>query len=141
MSKSVFEMERTNVMVEFNIIGDIFDTDIITHRLSIQPNEHWMKGDKVKDKDIERVDTCWTVHTEYEESIDINEQLKKILNILIPKLNELKEVQSAYNLEYRFCIIINIENNEKPAMYINGEMIKFVYEINAEIDFDLYIYS
>lgn len=141
MKKSFFEMDKTNVMIEFNITGNAFNPEIITQKLLIQPDEFWMKGDKIESKNITRGDTCWTIDTGYKESLDINEQLKKLIDILNPKSSELKELKCIYGLEYRFCIVINIENNEKPVMCINSETIRLADKIGAEIDFDLYIYS
>ncbi len=78
MGKSFFEMDKTNVMVEFNIIGDTFNPDIVTQKLIINPTEIWIKGEQIKDKDLYRKHTLWSKATKYEESLDINDQLKTI---------------------------------------------------------------
>lgn len=44
------------------------------------------------------------------------------------------------NLEYIFGIVVNVENNEKPAMYFNIKFIEFANNINAEFYIDLYVY-
>lgn len=46
-----------------------------------------------------------------------------------------------YNVTYRIDIVINIENSEKPAIFLDTRIIDFTHSINEEIDFDLYIYS
>jgi len=38
-------------------------------------------------------------------------------------------------------IVIEIENNDKPAMYLQKNIIDFSSSIDAEIQFDLYVYS
>ncbi|QCT01008.1 hypothetical protein E6C60_0283 [Paenibacillus algicola] len=40
-----------------------------------------------------------------------------------------------------FMIVINIENNDKPAVYLESDTIHFASEIGASINFDYYIYS
>jgi hypothetical protein len=40
-----------------------------------------------------------------------------------------------------FVIVIQVENNEKPAMHLESRFIDFASSIGAEVDFDLYIYS
>lgn len=37
MGKSIFDMDKTNVKVEFNIIGDTFSPDYVTQKLKINP--------------------------------------------------------------------------------------------------------
>jgi hypothetical protein len=53
-------------------------------------------------------------------------------------LNELRE---RYNLSYTIGIVPKIENNEKPALYFERNIIDFAHEIKAVIDIDIYIYS
>lgn len=141
MGKSIFEMNKTNVKVEFNIVGDTFNPDIVTQRLEIVPTEVWIKGEQIKGKDLYRKHTLWSMSTEYEESLDINDQLKVVLSVLTPKTSDLVELRSTLGVEFRFCVVINIEDNEKPAMSLDTETIRFLNEISAEIEFDLYIYS
>ena len=141
MVGSIFEIDKTNVKVELNIIGDTFNSDNVTQKLKIQPTDVWIKGEQIKDKDLYRKHTLWCTSTEYEESYDINDQLKAIINILTPKIDDLKNLKDTLGVEYKFCVVINIENNEKPVMYFNTDTIRFLDEIKAEIEFDLYIYS
>ena len=55
------------------------------------------------------------------------------------KTEELNQLQKKYDLEYLF--VIEIVNDEKPAMYLEKNMIDFSSLIQAEIQFDLYIVS
>lgn len=52
----------------------------------------------------------------------------------------LKKLEMESNLEYIFGIVVNVENNEKPAMYFNIKFIEFANHINAEFYIDLYVY-
>lgn len=133
-------MQKTNVKVEFRIIGDDFNPNTITEKLLIKPNEFWVRGEKIKNKNITRKYNCWVVGTGYEESNDINHQLQKISKLIKNKKNDLKKLKDIYDLIYRFDIIINIENNEKPAVYLNNDIIELANDIKAEFDFDLYIF-
>jgi len=141
MAKTFFELSKTNVMVEFRILGHEFVPEVITSELSIIPNETWVKGDKINDRDITRQYSCWILSTGYIESLDINDQIKEIINKLLIKNDKLVEIKKKYNVIYRIDVVINIENNEKPAIYLNSDIIEFAYSIGAEFDFDLYIYS
>lgn len=128
-------------MVEFKIIGDSFDEKIINQKLSILPSEYWRKGDIIKECSHLREYTCWTLSTGYEESLDINIQLTKVVDKLYPKSNILLELSQELNVQYRIDIVINIENNGKPIIYFNNKNIAFANAIHSEIGVDLYIYS
>lgn len=136
-------MKKTNIKVKFNITGNDFEPNHLTEKLKIKPTKIWRKGDKVENrkKDIKRKFNCWFLGTEYENSYDINNQLKKIVNIIKNKKSELNELRNSMNLEYMFEIVINIENNETPAVYLDSYMIEFANSIKAEFDFDIYVFS
>ncbi|WP_037282842.1 DUF4279 domain-containing protein [Saccharibacillus sacchari] len=133
-------MERTNVKVEFSIFGEQFDPKILTQTLLITPTRTWFKGDPIR-KDLVRKETCWEIATEYEESFDINDQIDKIKGLIQDQKDQIVQLIKQNNLECKFEVVINIENNIKPAMYLNKDTIKFIYDLGAEIDFDLYLYS
>ena len=88
-----------------------------------------------------RLETIWELGTDYEESLDINKQLNLVVNQLEDKGSELKRLKQKYDLVYRFFIVIQIENNEKPVMFLDSSFIHFANLIGAEVEFDLYIYS
>lgn len=133
-------MDKTSVRVEFRILGDNFDPNKITSELGINPNKQWTVGDKGKISNKIMECSCWEICTDYEESLDINNQLKKIIDVVKTKKQKLVEIKKQYSLEYIFGIIIRIENNMSPAVYINIEDIELASEIKAEFDFDIYIY-
>lgn len=133
-------MGKTNIKVEFRILGEDFNPDSITDKLTIKPNYQWINGDRIENKASIRKYSCWAIHTEYEESYDVNDQLNKVMSMINKRKLELIELKKVYDIEYRFDIIVNIENNEKPAIYLNSDTIEFANDIKAEFDFDLYIF-
>jgi hypothetical protein len=128
-------------MVEFIMSGDKLDSNGVTEKLKIKPSKSWKKGEDIEGRKIKRIDNCWIINTNYKETYDINEQLFKIVKLLKDKKNILKELTNVYELEYFFEIVINVENNETPAIYFNKEFIKFTNDIEAEFEIDMYIYS
>ncbi|WP_038705407.1 DUF4279 domain-containing protein [Planococcus sp. PAMC 21323] len=135
-------------MAYFSIVGNHFQPEKITEELAIQPTETHVKGDIIKKTSTTTssgtrrwVETDWTLSTGYQESPDINDQLKPLLRSLEGKEKNLIRLKEEYELTYIFMIVIEIENNEKPAMYFEKDIINFASTIDAEIQFDLYIYS
>ncbi|WP_432664493.1 DUF4279 domain-containing protein [Wukongibacter baidiensis] len=130
----------TNVNVEFVITGELFNPKHITQQLNIHPTVEWIKGDKAPNGKIARSYTCWCYGVGVEESIDINDQLVKILGILNPKRQILKEMKKEYDVEYLVLITIKIEDDIKPIMSIKSPIIEMMSDIDSEFDIDLYIY-
>ncbi|PFB26115.1 hypothetical protein COJ27_22525 [Bacillus cereus] len=135
-------------MAYFSITGDIFPVEVITEALSIEPTSTYKKGDVVAKRDnpnlvstkiIYRKETDWTLSTGYQESYDINNQLHVILKSLEGKTEQLKHLKKKYSLQFLLMVVIQVENNESPAMYLQKNIIDFASSIQAEIHFDLYI--
>ncbi|MGP4945610.1 MULTISPECIES: DUF4279 domain-containing protein [Bacillus] len=136
-------------MAYFSATGDIFPLEAITEALSIEPTRTYNKGDVVARRDnpnlvstktLYRKETNWALSTGYQESYDINNQLYAILKSLEEKTEPLKQLKKKYDLEFLFMVVIQIENNESPAMYLQKNIIDFASSIQAEIHFDLNIY-
>lgn len=85
-------MDRTTVMAYFQITGDYFPIIEITEKLSIKPTSSYTKGDTTKNNIIKKI-TFWSISTGYEESLDINDQLQKIISKLSSKKNTLNELK------------------------------------------------
>lgn len=134
-------MDKTTVMIEFSIYGENFEHKYITKLLGIMPSEAYSKGELIRNGRVTRKETAWTISTGYEVSIDINEQLEKIIFILEGKLDKLVELKNNLRLNMLFMIVVKIENNEIPALYLRKEFIHFADKIDAEVGFDIYIYS
>lgn len=130
----------TNVNVEFVITGELFNPKDMTQLLSIQPTEEWIKGDNVPNRKIVRKYTCWCYGVGAEESLDINNQLVKILGILNPRREILKGIRKEYDIEYLVLITIKVEDDIKPIMSIKLPIIEMMSYIGAEFDIDMYIY-
>ena len=135
-------MDKTNIMADFRIMGDDFNINDINSKLLLSPDYCWTKGEQIKIRPgFKREYTCWAISTGYEISNNVNNQLSKITSRLNNKSAVLEEMCNMLKLDYRFEVVINIENGEKPAIYLNKDIIQLASKIDAEIDIDLYIYS
>jgi hypothetical protein len=133
-------VERTKVMVCFSIYGDTFPLDYVTEKLGITPTNTYGKGDVVPNRSTTRyrLETTWDLGTDYQESLDVNEQLHQIINQLRDKVTIINKIKKAYPVECKFFIVIIIEEGYTPALYLNKEVINFASSIEAEVDIDLY---
>jgi len=132
-------MEKTNIMVEFCIIGEDFNPEEITKKLLIEPTEYYVKGTK-NARDFERMESCWSISTGYIETLYIGEVLDMLLDKLANKKEIIIRLKEDYDLTCKFFVVINIEENMKPAIYLDKNVIEFAGSLEAEFDFDLYIF-
>jgi hypothetical protein len=132
-------MDKTTVMVEFSIYGEGFEPDYITEELEIKPSETYLKGEPIKNGNIIRKETAWTISTGYEVSIDVNEQLEKIIVLLADKVDKLVELKRKLGFSTLFMLVIKIEKDELPAIYFRKDFIHFASKIDADIGLDTYI--
>lgn len=134
-------MNNTNVKVEFLIFCDSLHPKVITDKLNIASTQSWVKGENINGKSYKRKDTCWIVSTEYEESLDINIQLSKLVAMIQNKKEALIDLGKVYDVKYVFEFVIKVRNNQTPAMYFEREFLDFVNDIHAVLDIDMYVSS
>lgn len=126
-------------MVDFSIIGDNFNPKEITEKLLLEPTEWYIKGEKNK-RNFERKETCWSISTGYVETLYVSDLFDELLDKLSSKKEALIELKTDYNLTCKFFIVVNIKENIKPAIYLEKKVIEFANDLEAEFDFDLYIF-
>lgn len=137
-------MKSTNVMCELimHSLDDNFDPDYITTLLNIEPTYVRKKGCEFKTfsgRTKISLESVWQLETEYEESCDIEIQINKLIDQFRGKEELLKEVKIKYDLEIKICVVIYIKKKKAPGMYLNKEILKFIYSLEAEVDFDVYV--
>lgn len=124
-------------MAYFTLYGEDFDPEEITNKLLIKPTETGRKGERGRYRIL--TESYWEVSTDYEVSLDINDQLHKIVNLLKDKKDMIVELQNSLELECKFQLVIKVSNEQTPAVYLEEEMIHFASSINAWFDFDMYV--
>ena len=133
-------MDKTKIKAIFSIYGDEFEILDVTKTLNIEPTKTYKKGECIKNKkNLFRKETLWEISTDYEECVDINHVLKKILCKIENKSELLLNIKKSYNLDIKFDFVVCVENNETPAMCLSKETISFMSKIESSVDFDIYV--
>lgn len=131
-------------MVEFRIIGDDFNPEIFTSALSIKPTNSWKKGDEyINQSNLLSIKkfSNWEISSGKENSLDMGKQIYKVLDKLIGKEEILVNLKEQYDIDYTIDVVIEVENAQTPAVYLETKAIKFANDIGATFDFDVYVYS
>ena len=74
-------MEMTKVMVYFNIKGGDFPLETVTELLGITPTNTMKNGELRSPEHPSYRFTSWSYGTDYEETLDIDNQLLPILEV------------------------------------------------------------
>jgi len=132
---------KTEINVAYCLYGDDLNPDDINKYLELVPSLSYKKGDLIKENRImTRLEGCWEIETGYAPSLDINDALSKLEDILNEKTDKIMEIKRANNLESKLTIVIKIYDNEVPAMYFSPSTLSFIVnDLEAEMDICTYI--
>ncbi|WRP07408.1 DUF4279 domain-containing protein [Rossellomorea aquimaris] len=132
---------KTEINVEYCLYGDDLNPDDITKHLELVPSLSYKKGDLIKKNRImTRLEGCWEIETGYSPSIDINDALSKLEDILNGKTDKIMEIKRANKLESKLTLVIKIYDNEVPGMYFSPSTLSFIVnDLEAEMDICTYI--
>lgn len=140
-SKIGTHMNKTTVKAELSIYGDNLDPNELTDLLGIKPMEINLKGVITGTRKRPNAETSWSIYTKKEESYDVNEQIDKIILILKDKTKEINEFKRKNTVSISLPLLIEVENDEEPAIYWTPETNGFLGEIGAESSVEIYMYS
>ena len=136
-------MRKTNIYSEFRIMGDTFDPNLVTQTLRVHPTETWRKGDCVYNNQGKcttlRQYTKWGYKTATLETLYMDEPIQILQETFEDKVDSLLELKKQHNLSFSIDIVIEVENNEPPAMCLEGFVLTFSTALDARIDIDMYI--
>ena len=123
------------VKVEFWLSGDNFCFAKATEIVGTEPSHTRTKADF---KFPEYAATVWEISTEYEESLDIMDQVLKIQRQLEKKPGEIRAYCEENDICAGFCIVILSNGNYLPCTSLSAQFVSLAAQLNARIDFDIY---
>lgn len=133
-------MDRTSIRVEFKICSDNMDLSNVTKMMEINPTRSHLKGDPIERMYLIRKDTLWTIETSYKETYDLDDVLPQVFNLISDKADIIKSIKKMYDAEIIINIVVNIRDNEVPALYLHEDFLRFAGEIGARVGFPTYIF-
>ena len=133
----IFKMTR--IKLTFIVYGDMFDVDEFSKIINISPTEFAYKGDKLKFR--VSTDTFWKYSFKDIISLFVEDSLKPLKKIVIPRIEEIALFMQKNNL--KSIIRFKVETNKEPtpAIVFENNTINLLSKLNSSIDLDLYIYD
>lgn len=129
--------EQTKVNVDFSLVGDDFNPEYISKMLKLEPTEVLKKGEFLIGRKIPNIETTWSIQTGFEPSLDIKDQLIKIINQLIGKKEVLQKLCLELPMRPVFQVTVLVKNQEIPVIYLDSIALEFISSIGATIDIDI----
>ncbi|WP_314065389.1 DUF4279 domain-containing protein [uncultured Vagococcus sp.] len=124
------------IRIDFCFQSDKLNFDFITHQLGINPT----RTRRREECPIPEFGaTYWRLSTEKEETLVLDNQFKKILQLLIGKEHIINEIAQKYDAQTAFNVVIEAPSMGGPEVVLYPDVVSFASSINAEIGFDLYI--
>lgn len=121
----------------FTITGLDFDPQNITKKLEILPTKTWKIGDIIHPKStLKREYNGWVLESKLSKSNDLEDHIKSVFEQLQPVWNIVQEIGHNYDIEIS-CVIYT--DGEVPVIHLDKEIVNKSYQINVEIDIDLYV--
>ncbi len=128
---------NTSIKIHFSLTGK-FDPNDITTTFDGLPTKTWRFGDLIERTIAKYKHDGWEVSSDEIESLDLNEQVKKLVDTLHPYSSELKEIIGKFNLYSEISCEIWVENDNYPAIHFDHQVLARILNLNAEIDIDIY---
>lgn len=123
------------------VFGDSLSPEKLNELLNISPTSTWKKGDKIVGRNnLFRKESAWSYETDFVQTLYLQEVGEQFINVFDSGIYELKNFIEQNQLEAKIYIVIEIFNEEKPALYFNKELLAMINTLNAEIDMDMYMY-
>jgi len=138
---------KTQIKIILSIFGDNFDPSELSKITGITPTDLWVIGDEIprmgnltrKDnKKRLRKESAWK-YSYGIETLDFEE----VSTVFIEKIEDSIPFINDYIVQSKLTInidiVIEIENEEVPAISFNKKFISIVNRFGAKIDIDMYI--
>ena len=129
------------IMIEFIIYASNFPIEEVYEYIGIEGNKKILDkrefatlGDEYYIRDEE---SSITYTTGSIDTIDLNDVVNKIFDIIHPKENEIIDCINKYQLQTMFCVVLNLPDN--PIISLSREFVDMASRLRASIDFDSYV--
>ncbi|GAA4815841.1 hypothetical protein GCM10011365_01530 [Marinicella pacifica] len=133
--KLTYSGTECNNYLYLSFDGDVFDTEIISTELDIQPTSVMIKKSPVPKS------TSWKYKIEAGSDINLEIYLNQLVDIFEPKIETINRLKKTLNLETHLQFVIYIDINpdfSTPYFGLNKRTINFLSMTETEVSFDLY---
>lgn len=114
--------------------------DEITKVIGVKPSKIYVKGQK-RNPDLPGLakGNGWILESFFNKYAPFDDQMNYLLDILEPKILELKPICEKYYCEFSCGLFIYFDNGESiPSVHLNTRYNSIAHKLNLEFDLDIY---
>lgn len=133
--KLPFSGKECNSYLYFSFDADYFDTETVSKELNIEPTSFMIK------KELVPKSTSWKYQIDAGNEIDLETYIKKLIDILEPKIEIINRLKEDFDMTTRLQFVIDIDKNPQssvPYFGLDKRTIDFLAKTGTEVDFDLF---
>ena len=130
------------------IFGDVLDHQELSEIVGLNPSTSWNKGDEIFHKTrsgqvlklpVVRKEAAWEYSTGPIQTSIFDEMEEYILKIFYDKAQVIRKYVQERKLEIKIDVVVEIEGDTMPSISLSRRFISFLKELDAKIDFDMYL--
>jgi hypothetical protein len=130
---------KAQMKIVFSIFEDIFNPIDFTEYIGIQPSSFYFKGDKIPNRNgLLRQESSWDYSIGFIQTLLFEDVAQIYLETFENKIDDIREYIKRYKLEAKIYIVVEIGDEETPALYFDKPFLETVHRLNAVIDIDMY---
>ena len=114
-----------------------FDPESATKIIDITPSDIWRFNDYRDKSSATFKHDGWVLSTDEIESLDVNDLLLPLLNIVYPKKKQIVDICNKFGIKSEISIEVYSKDRAFPAIHFDIDTIKRIVELNAELDIDI----
>ena len=126
------ESLRDRISVFLRVLD--IEPDEVTSIIGIQPSEFWHKGDPQRLIKGVHLEHMWGLNSPLYRNGTLEEQIDALIDIVKPHINQFKLLPPVHEV-FMYC---GFNTEERPSIGLTSEQIKFLAQIDASIDIDVY---
>jgi Domain of unknown function (DUF4279) len=127
---------KSEISVDFLLTGFEISPEEITNAIGIEPTKSWHIGETIGKSKIKRKKNGWTLSSGLDKSSELEEHLSALFEQLQARWTIFTSLCAKYDSEIS-CAVYCYEA-QGPSIHFNKEVVKYIAELNAEIDVDYY---
>ncbi|MBN8587557.1 MAG: DUF4279 domain-containing protein [Rhodothermia bacterium] len=132
-------MKHTEIKLIFSVFGDFFDPHELTEYLQVKPSSIHTKGNPIHGRNnLFYQESAWDFTVLSRSSLDVESITEEFLSIFLPKMDKIAAYTQKNSLRSKIFLVIKIQEQQTPSIYLNTNFIKFLERIKAEVDCDLF---
>ncbi len=130
----------TQIKLIFVAFGDLLNPNIFTKIARLSPTSIGYKADPIPDRKLGlvRKETRWEYSFDFIETLLFDDIANLFIEHFSPNINEISKYINENNLETKLYLIVEIVDEETPALYFDRNFMHLITKMNGEIDIDLY---